>query len=117
MIDWYARAEEKLTSGLKEVKGNRENVMKKPVQETLLSFCRQSEAFAKTVAEGGSFADCMTAVAKNVGSSISDLDAFRKAVAFYFPKAHIELAMTIDLPEETKPRSPGIVLDLADFIS
>lgn len=116
MTDWYARAEEKLASGLKEVKGNKENVMKKSVQETLLSFCRQSEGFAKAVAEGGSFADCMAAVAKNVGGSISDLEAFRKAVAFYFPKAHIEFAMTIELPEESNPKTTGIVLDLADFI-
>ena len=37
----------------------------------------------------------MASVAKDVGSSISDLDAYKKAVQFYFPGAEIEFQMKI----------------------
>ena len=73
------------------------------------------EAFL-AVAQGGSFADCMTALAKGVGSSISDLEAYRKAVGFYFDGAQVEYSMTIRLePADTGRGRESIVLDLADF--
>ena len=83
MSSWYEQAQEKLKQGAKKVKGQREGAMKGPVKETLLDFCRQNEEFAQAVAQGGSFPECMTAVAKGVGSSISDLEAYKKAVSFY----------------------------------
>ena len=55
---------------------------------------------------------------KGVGSSISDLDAYRRAVQFYFPGADIKMQMSIDLcPQAGRPEEPavpdkgGIVLD------
>ena len=42
-----------------------------------------------------------------MGSSISDLEAYKKAVQFYFPGAEIKFHMTIDLigkaAEEVQP--------------
>lgn len=122
-MGWYQQAEEKLAAGMKEVNGQKEGAMKAAVKETLLSFCRQEEEFAQAVVQGGSFKDCMAAVAKNAGSSLSDLEAYKRAVAFYFPGAHVEFAMTIDLIGEAgrgedaaQAGKSGIVLNLADFL-
>ena len=81
----------------------------------------------RAIVQGGSFPDCMKAVAKGVGASISDLEAYRKAVQFYFPGAEIRMQMTIDLigaaaesspetkePEQKKPEN--IVLDFTEFL-
>lgn len=115
----------KIKNDLPSIKGQKETVMKKAVADALESFCRQDEAFARAVAEGGSFADCMKAVAKGVGNSISDLEAYRKAVRFYFPEAEIRFAMTIETGSsqemavsqpEPVPVSSRKILDLTDFL-
>lgn len=106
MNGWYDQAREKLEQGSKAVNGQKEKAMKEAVQKTLLDFCRQDDEFAQAVAQGGSFAECMEAVAKGVGTSISDLDAYKKAVAFYFPGAGIYMTMTIDLCSSVKDVEP-----------
>ena len=72
----------------------------------------------------------MTTVAKGVGGHISDLEAYKKAVQFYFPGAEIRMQMTIDLigaaaAKEREPYTPkhastakpeGIVLDFTEFL-
>lgn len=108
----------------KGITGSKERAMAGAVAEVLKDFCRQDEEFAQAVAQGGSFKDCMSAVARGVGGSISDIDAYKKAVRFYFPGADIRVQMTIDLigdadkpvhaPVEKKPA--GIVLNLEDFL-
>lgn len=120
MSNWYEQAERKLTEEGKEVSGQKEMAMKKAVKDMLLEFSRQDEEFARAVVQGGSFADCMEKVAKGVGTSISDLEAYKKAVSFYFPGAGIKVTMKIDLCDSVKdaphPDGPGILLDLADFL-
>ena len=89
------------------------------VREALTDFCRQDAEFAQAVAQGGSFKDCMAAVAKGVGGSISDLEAYRKAVRFYFKGADVRFRMEIDLcpTAEEAPRSAQKkILDIADFL-
>ena len=117
MISWFDQARERLEKEYKEVKGTKESAMKAAVRDTLLEFCRQDEEFAQAVAQGGSFPDCMAAVAKGVGQSLSDLEAYRRAVSFYFDGAQVDVAMTIRLePADTaQDQGGGIVLDLADF--
>lgn len=107
----------------KGISGQKEKVMAGPVAEALKDFCRQDEEFAQAVAQGGSFKDCMTAVAKCVGQHISDIDAYKKAVRFFFPGADIKVQMSIDLigdatGTETSPakKPAGIVLNLEDFL-
>lgn len=118
-MSWCEQAREKLDREIKEIKGQKEKAMKEAVQETLLYFCRQKEEFAQAVVQGGTFSECMTAVAKWVGSSISDLDAYKKAVGFYFPGAQIDMQMVIRLePSETSESSQAgdpILLDFSDF--
>lgn len=110
----------------KTVSGQKERVMAGAVASVLQDFCRQDAEFAQAVAQGGSFKDCMHAVARGVGGSISDIDAYKKAVRFYFPGADISVQLAIDLigdaaktpPERVeKPKSAGIILKLEDFLA
>jgi hypothetical protein len=96
--------------------------MKKPVADTLINFCKQDEEFSQAIVQSDkTFRNCMDNVASGVSSGISDLDAYRKAVQFYFPGADIRMKMTIDLcasvndGEDDEPKD-AIVLDLADFL-
>ena len=120
MSFWFDQAKERLEAEYKAVNGPKVSAMKAAVRDALLEFCQQDEEFAQAVAQGGSFQDCMEAVAKGVGYSISDLEAYRGAVSFYFPGAGIKFSMKIDLCDSVKdaphPDGPGIVLDLSDFL-
>lgn len=116
MSNWYEQVKERLNKECKEVKGQKERAMSSAVRDTLLEFCRQNEEFAQAVAQGGSFQDCMAAVAKGVGGSISDLEAYRRAVSFYFDGAKVKFQMVIELePAETEPEQRGLLLNLSDF--
>ena len=102
------------------VSGQKENAMAPSVREALADFCRQDAEFAQAVAQGGSFKDCMATVAKGVGGSISDLEAYRKAVRFYFKGADVRFHMEIDLcptaEEAPRPATQKKILDIADFL-
>ncbi len=97
------------------------NIMKSAVKDTLADFCRQDDEFAQAVVQGGSFTDCMKAVAKSCGTGISDLEAYRRAVRFYFPGAEIRFQMTIDLigdaakADETE-NAGALILDIMQFL-
>lgn len=64
---WYEQAQARLKEEYKAVAGQKESAMKSAVRDALLKFCRQNEEFAQAVVQGGSFKDCMAAVAKGVG--------------------------------------------------
>lgn len=119
-ISWQDKAMEKTTAERKSVTGQRESLMANAVLDMIHEFCIQSEVFAKAVAEGGSFADCMKAVAKGVGNSISDIDAYKKAVAFYMPGAEIEVQMKITTvpgqQEKVAASAEPLLLRLEDLI-
>ena len=116
MNSWYEQASARLNDEYGKVKGQKENVMRSAVRDALLEFCRQDVEFAQAVAQGGSFPDCMAAVAKGVGSSLSDLEAYRRAVSFYFDGARVNFTMSIQLePAAVEPQQTGILLDLSDF--
>lgn len=116
MNSWYEQASARLNDEYGKVKGQKENVMKSSVRDALLEFCRQNEEFAQAVTQGGSFPDCMAAVAKGVGGSLSDLEAYRRAASFYFDGARVNFTMSIQLePAAVEPQQTGILLDLSDF--
>ena len=98
------------------------NIMKSAVKDTLADFCRQEEEFAQAIVQGGSFTDCMKAVAKSCGTGISDLEAYRRAVRFYFPGAEIRFQMTIDLigdaagERESAQDTGPMILDFTQFL-
>lgn len=97
MENWATQAVAKLEKEKGTVAGQKEKVMAGAVLAALKDFSVQDEEFAQAVVQGGTFADCMKAVAKGVGNSISDLDAYKKAVQFYFPGAKVKVQMSIDL--------------------
>ena len=116
MSSWYEQAAAKLKAEYSQVKGPKEQAMRPAVRDVLLEFCCQDEEFDQAVVQGGSFAACMTAVAKGVGDSISDLEAYRRAASFYFDGAVVQSVVTICLtPAELDPDRDGILLDLSDF--
>lgn len=100
--------------------GSVEKAIKGAVKNQLVSFCRQDDEFAQAVVQGGSFADCLKYVASGVkGNAISDLDAYQRAVEFFFPGAKIRCEMTIDLVGDAAKKDGGagsIVVDLLDFL-
>ena len=129
MNNWPTQAVKKLTDGKKDVKGQKAAAMAPAVYDTLKKFCQQEPEFAQAVVQGGSFAECMAAVAKGVGSAISDLEVYCKAVQFYFPGAKIHFQMDIDLvgdaakpeppvlPDPEPAQKPTVLsLSLADFL-
>ncbi len=117
--NWKMEAEKKLREGVESITGQKEKVMAKPVADALMSFCGQEEEFAQAIVQGGSFQECMKVVAEGVGNSISDLDAYKKAVQYYFPGAEIRMQMTIDLIGSAAgadvPETEAITLNLDDF--
>ena len=117
-MSWKEQALERLEVERKTSKYDKyAQIMKDPVCEALADFCRQDEEFAQAVVQGGSFGDCMKAVAKDCGSGLSDLEAFRRAARFYFPGAEVRFQMTIDLCGEARVPEDGkaVLLNLADF--
>lgn len=116
----YEQAKAKLEQEAKAGKyGPHAAAMKEAVLSALLDFCGQDEEFAQAVIDGGSFDKCMAAVSKGVGSSISDIDAYSRAVDFYFPGARIRVTMCIDLIGDAGKEAEngdGLILDLSAFL-
>ena len=125
MDNWATKAVAKMEHEIGAVKERKAAAMAGAVMTTLRDFCVQNEEFAQAVAQGGAFKDCMAAVAQGVCSSISDMEAYGKAVQFYFPGAKIHVQMDIDLigdanrePDGQKPSEDagGIIsINLDDF--
>lgn len=130
-MNFYEQAAEKLKKEFGSVTGQKEGDMKAAVRDALLQFAKQDEEFAQAIVQGGSFKDCMAAVAKGVGSSISDLEACEKATRFYFPGSRVRFEMHVDLIGEAADTSSaaaaapspqgegkesGLVIDLSAFL-
>ena len=139
-MSYFEEAEARIQKELPSVKGQKEGAIKGAVKDALLNFARQDEEFAQAIVQGGSFGSCMAAVCKGIGTSISDLEAYRRAAAFYFPGCDVRFEMRIDLvgaagakQDETPStaeavplpqtrqaagggKGAGLVIDLADFL-
>ena len=122
MDNFATQAVKKLTEERGRVTGSKERAMADAVFAAIKDFCLQEEEFAQAVVQGGSFPGCMAQVASGVGNSISDLEAYKKAVQFYFPGAEVRMQLTIDLIGKAAGDTPvqetatsGLVLNLADY--
>lgn len=123
-MEYLEQALKRLEKEDKTVTDRYGRAMKDAVRRALESFARQDVEFAQAIAQGGSFADCMKQVSGGVkGGAISDLDAYRRAVEFYFPGAAIRATMEIDVcpnrvqgPDPQWEQQPAKVLDLSDFL-
>lgn len=81
----------------------------KPTADALMEFCRQEPEFKQAIEQSGkSFDDCLTAITKGIGQSISDLEVYSRAVKFYFPVAAVRFHMTIDLCGDNGAVDPPI---------
>lgn len=68
------------------------------VLKQLECFCRQNDEFAQAIAQSDrSVTDCLEFVVKGCGSSISDIECYRRAVDFWFPGAKVNFQINVDL--------------------
>ncbi|MGN1410256.1 MAG: hypothetical protein ACI4XJ_08775 [Eubacteriales bacterium] len=120
MSEWREKAEQKLKDESKPglIKGQIQKVIAMPIKDALETFINQSNEFAQAVAQSGcTFAECLDAVAKDVKTSISDIEAYRRAVGFYFPGAKVEMSLTIRMSEyETGAEKNDVTLSLFDLM-
>lgn len=88
----------KIESELKSFKGGRkETAVSSHVAKTLKAFCGNEE-FALAVAKSKkTLSACCTEIMKSVGSSISDIEVYRRAAKFYFPGASVKFNMEIQI--------------------
>lgn len=102
--DYKKLAVEKLETERKAMKPSSTSavgIMYNEVANVLRNFCSQDDKFAEVVYKTKrTFNDCMNEVAKNHGHGISDIDAYRRAIQFYFPNSQIEFLMKMTLTGE-----------------
>ncbi len=95
-------AAEKISASVK-VSG-KAYAVKDAVKDALLQFCRQSDEFAEAVcATGKCMEECLNEITKDIGSSISDFELYRRAVAFWMEGADVFAELRIVLPQEKTP--------------
>lgn len=102
------RAIEKLNTEFKAFKGDKyTEIMKDAVLDALIGFCTQNEEFADAVmVEDKTFKGAMDAVRKDVkGHGISDIEAYRAAVSYYFAGAVVDFVMNIRMSEFEEPKN------------
>lgn len=123
MEQWYTQAREKLAKEEKEGKyDERGKIILPAIKEMLLDFATQEAEFAQAIIQGGSLSDCISAVLKGVGNSMSGLETYKRAASFYFPGADVRVTVEIDLApaaaqSDNKPDKPkGLLLDLSAFL-
>ena len=118
---------QKLDAEQKAFKGDKYgSAVYRPVAEKLRDFCRQNDEFAQAVYQSdATLSDCVGKIMNGCGNSISDMEVYSRAVAFYFKGAKIRVQMKIDLcgevldeaaaaaPEEKKQ---AVVIDLFDLL-
>ena len=115
-MSWQKQALEKLDKEDHNFKGNKyEEAVKKDVAGVLQDFCRQNDEFAQAVVQGGAFKDCVAAVVDGVIGSLSDLEAYKRAAAFYFRGAQVKMELHIQLEPDAEEDGKLIRLDFADF--
>ena len=142
-MSYFEEAREKLRKELPGITGNKEGAIKQAAMDALVNFAGQDEEFAQAIVQGGKFSDCMKEVCKGIGTSISDLEVYSRAAAFYFPGCKVRFEMHLDLvgdaagetgetpsvtsvstgassprggAKEPESGKAGLVFDLADFL-
>ena len=96
-----------IDAGEKEKPKNRyAQILQRPVARALASFIEDSEFADAVVAKGGTgFSECLEAVTQGIGTSISDIEVYRRAANFYFPGCGVRFKMEIDLTAEANGRN------------
>lgn len=112
------KAIEKLNKERKEFNGGQVEIYLCPyIQKALSDFCVQDEEFAQAVVQSGkTLTECVKEISKDASKTkaISDIEAYRRAVQFYFPGADIAFSMSINLCASVE--KPTINLSLDDLL-
>ena len=107
-----------------KITGPHQKVMAPSVAQALRLFCDQEPEFEQAIEQSDkTFQDCLDYINKGIHQHISDLDAYKRAVEFYFKGADVKFNMTIDLcgsvqstaQTEGKPTLSVSLDDLLDF--
>lgn len=92
------------------IKGKVQKAIALETGQALRSFCGQEPEFTQAIEQSGrTFQQCLDKVAAGVSGSLSDFEAYSRAVEFYFPGAKVIFQMRINLvgdadkPEPVKP--------------
>lgn len=82
----------------KSITGQKQQAIASAVAEALTSFCEQEPELEQAIEQSGkTFQECLDSVVDKCGSCLSDIEAYRRAVKFYFSTATVSFHMTIDL--------------------
>ena len=94
------------------INGRIQQAIAESTAKALILCCEQEPEFEEAVEQSDkSFQDCLDHVAKGVGESISDLDAYNKAVKFYFSTASVHFNMRINLSGDNGYTPPPITMN------
>lgn len=94
----YSSATQKLDAELKAFNGGqKEKVVSSHVAKVLKQFCKNETFAAAVVGNKKTLSDCCKEVMKDVKSSVSDIEVYRRAAGFYFPGAKVAFKMEIDI--------------------
>lgn len=116
MNTYLERAKAKLDEEAKKgCTSNKAKAILAAVVDALKVFAEQEAEFAQAIVQTDkTVCDCCEEMAKGIGSSISDIEVYRKAVEFYFAGADIIFEMKINLCASVEPQKT-IVIDITDF--
>ncbi len=102
-----SKACEKLSAELaaaKKASDMRAKAVAQCVYDVLTVFCAQEPEFAQAVEQSDkTLGQVCENIMKDVGTSISDLEVYRRAVAEYFPGAVVDCVMTVRMSEHENP--------------
>ena len=80
------------------INGKVQKAIARETAQALQSFCEQEPEFAQAIEQSGrTFQQCLDSIAKGAHASLSDFEAYSRAVEFYFPGAKVIFQMRIDL--------------------
>lgn len=90
-----------------KITGKHQELVAPAVAEALKNFCDQEPEFEQAIEQSGkSFQECLDEVTKSCGNFLSDIEAYRRAVKFYFSTATVSFYMTIDLSGDNGAAPP-----------
>lgn len=100
------------------IKGRYQQAIAKDTAEALKLFCSQEPEFEQAILQSGkTFQECLDAVIKGVGGSMSDLKTYQKAAEFYFPGCKVHFQMSIDLIGDAAEKKPEITMSRKSELS
>lgn len=91
----------------KSITGQKQQAIASAVAEALTSFCEQEPELEQAIEQSGkTFQECLDSVVKGCGNVLPDIEAYRKAVKFYFSTATVSFHMSIDLSGDNGADKP-----------